>query len=416
MRTVIVIGGGAAGMMAAITAAEYGAQTVLVERNPRLGRKLGITGKGRCNLTNDAPLHEVLEQYPRGGRFLHSAMSRFPPQRTQEFFTGLGVPLKTERGNRVFPASDRALDVVDALRRELRRRNVRVITGRVTELVIGEGILHGVRLEDGTVLHAQCVIVATGGASYPATGSTGDGYSLAAAAGHRIVPPRPSLVGLETDDPDCAQMQGLSLRNVKIKVKNSRKKAVFTGFGELLFTHFGLSGPLILSASAVLEHFAREKYRVSIDCKPALTEQQLDARLLRDFSAAANREIQNVLGALLPRLMIPVVLRRANIPPETKIHDVTKAQRRALLETVKALSFTLTGPRPLEEAIVTAGGVALREVDPTSMASKLCPGLYFAGEVLDIDGFTGGFNLQAAWATGRAAGAAAAQAGKEQTK
>lgn len=287
-------------MMAAITAARAGAAVTLIERNEKVGRKLYITGKGRCNLTNRCPVEEALQNYPRGGRFLHSAMSRFSPEDTQAFFEGLGVPLKVERGNRVFPVSDRAADVIDALFYELRRLGVKTVTGRVTELLQTEGRAVGAALEDGRVLRAGAVIVATGGVSYPATGSTGDGYALARAAGHTLVPARASLVPLTAAGEDCPQMQGLSLRNVTLRVKNQRKKTVYEGFGELLFTHFGLSGPLVLSASACLQGFDKEKYSAIIDLKPALSEKQLDERILRDFGQNPNRDVQNVLGACCP--------------------------------------------------------------------------------------------------------------------
>jgi predicted Rossmann fold flavoprotein len=409
MKTVLVIGGGAAGMMAAIQAQRSGAKVTLVERNEKLGRKLYITGKGRCNLTNDCAPEEALKNYPGGARFLTGALHRFPPEETKAFFTQLGVPLKTERGNRVFPQSDRAADVIDALLRELRREGVEMLHGRVTELVLGEGSVAGAVLEGGKVLRADAVIVATGGVSYPATGSTGDGYTLAAQAGHKLTEPKASLVPLTVAGDECEQMMGLSLRNVELRIKNQKKKLVFQQFGELLFTHFGLSGPLILSASAHLRDFDKNRFSAIIDLKPALEEKKLDERILRDFAENQNRDFVNVLGGLLPRLMVPVVLRRTGIPPQTKVHDITKAQRRRLVEELKGFRLELTGTRPVAEAIVTAGGVKLKDVHPVTMESKLLSGLYFAGEVLDVDGYTGGFNLQAAWATGYAAGRAAAQ-------
>jgi predicted Rossmann fold flavoprotein len=409
MKTVLVIGGGAAGMMAAIQAQRSGAKVTLVERNEKLGRKLYITGKGRCNLTNDCAPEEALKNYPGGARFLTGALHRFPPEETKAFFTQLGVPLKTERGNRVFPQSDRAADVIDALLRELRREGVEMLHGRVTELVLGEGSVAGAVLEGGKVLRADAVIVATGGVSYPATGSTGDGYTLAAQAGHKLTEPKASLVPLTVAGDECEQMMGLSLRNVELRIKNQKKKLVFQQFGELLFTHFGLSGPLILSASAHLRDFDKNRFSAIIDLKPALEEKKLDERILRDFAENQNRDFVNVLGGLLPRLMVPVVLRRTGIPPQTKVHDITKAQRRRLVEELKGFRLELTGTRPVAEAIVTAGGVKLKDVHPVTMESKLVSGLYFAGEVLDVDGYTGGFNLQAAWATGYAAGRAAAQ-------
>ena len=405
---ILVIGGGAAGMMAAITAARHGAAVTLVERNEKMGRKLYITGKGRCNVTNDCSPEQALSQIPRGGRFLHSAMNRFPPEETKRFFRDLGVSLKTERGNRVFPVSDRSTDIIDALVRELRRRKVRIVHGRVSHILTnGQGVT-GVTMEDGNTLPGNRVILCTGGASYPATGSTGDGYRLAEELGHTIVPPRGSLVPLMAAGEDCARMQGLALKNVKIRIRNQKKKTVYEDFGELLFTHFGLSGPVILSASAHLDDFTKNGYTVTIDLKPALDDQQLDARLLREFQAQSNKSFGNALNGLLPRLMIPVILDRSGIPPQTKVHDLTRGQRRTLLELLKGFRIDLTGTRPVEEAIVTSGGVKLKEVDPATMASKLVPGLYIAGELLDADGYTGGFNLQIAWATGYAAGTHAA--------
>lgn len=407
-KQVLVVGGGAAGMMAAITAARQGASVTLVERNEKMGRKLYITGKGRCNVTNQCAAPEVLENIPHGNRFLYSAMNRFPPEATMTFFTELGVSLKTERGNRVFPVSDRAADIIDALVREMKRQRVSVVHGRVKQLNVEEGRVTGVTLEDGRVLSAACVVLATGGASYPATGSTGDGYQLASAVGHTVTPLQGSLVPLEEKGDTCAKMQGLALKNVRIKVVNQKKKVAFEGFGELLFTHFGLSGPLILSASAHLNRFDKNQYTVIIDLKPALEEKKLDERLLRDFQEQANKDFQNALGKLLPRLMIPVILDRSEIPPETKVHDITKAQRRRLLELLKGFRVEIQGLRPVEEAIITSGGIKTSEVNPTTMESKKVNGLYLAGELLDADGYTGGFNLQIAWATGYTAGLHAA--------
>ena len=401
---ILVIGGGAAGMMAAITAARQGASVSLVERNEKMGRKLYITGKGRCNVTNDCTPEQALSHIPHGNRFLHSAMNRFPPEETKVFFRELGVELKTERGNRVFPLSDRSTDIIDALVRELRRLRVQVIHGRVRCILAGEGGVTGALVEDGVQLLAEQVILCTGGASYPATGSTGDGYKLASDLGHTIVPVKGSLVPLVERGEDCAKMQGLALKNVLVKVKNQRKKTVFEDFGELLFTHFGLSGPVMLSASAHLDDFSKKQYTVIIDLKPALDEKKLDDRLVREFQNQANREFRNALGGLLPRLMIPVIVERSGIPPETKVHDLTKGQRRILLELLKGFRVELLGTRPVEEAIVTSGGVKLSEINPTTMESKKVNGLYVAGELLDADGYTGGFNLQIAWATGYAAG------------
>jgi hypothetical protein len=409
MRTeCIVVGGGAAGLMAAITAARAGAAVTLLERNQKVGRKLYITGKGRCNVTNRCSGEEVLRNTPCNGKFLYSSIERFPPSETMAFFQDLGVELKTERGNRVFPASDKSADIIDALFHELRRQKVKLIQARATGLETEHGAISAVETEEGT-FPCDRVILATGGVSYPLTGSTGDGYAMAHALGHTIVPPKGSLVPLCSDDPCCPQMQGLSLKNTGVRIKTAKGKTVYRDQGELLFTHFGLSGPVILSASAHLRAFDRETYTLVLDLKPALTEEKLDARLLREFEENSNRDMGNALGALLPRAMIPVVLERLDIPAQTKTHSVTRQQRRGLLELLKGFPITLTGPRPVEEAIITSGGVKVGEVDPKTMGSKLVPGLFFAGEILDVDAYTGGFNLQIAWATGHAAGLAAAQ-------
>ena len=404
---VIVIGGGAAGMMAARCAAAAGAAVTLLERNEKVGRKLYITGKGRCNLTNNCPPQQVLAHIPGNARFLTGAVHRMPPSAVMELFEELGVALKTERGSRVFPASDRAADVIDALWNDLRRRGVKVVRDRAAALELREGRACAVVGERGRY-EAGAVVLATGGASYPATGSTGDGYALAASAGHTIVEPRPSLVPLEVPGEECRRMQGLSLRNVELRMEDERGKTLFREKGELLFTHFGLSGPLVLSASAHLREFGRRRYTAHIDLKPALDEATLDARLVRELSAGANRDMSNLMGELLPRLMIAPVLERAGIPGERKAHDLTRGERRRLLETLKDFALPISAPRPLAEAIVTAGGVSVKEIDPRTMASKKVPGLFFAGEVMDVDGYTGGFNLHIAWATGAAAGESAA--------
>ncbi len=389
-------------MMAALTAAREGVSVTLLERNPKLGRKLYITGKGRCNVTNHCSVQEALDHTPRNSRFLYGAMTRTPPAWVEDFFEREGVPLKVERGNRVFPQSDRAADVIDALVRALRRSHVKVLQDRVRHIRIRDGAVCAVEGERGEY-PCQAVILATGGASYPATGSTGDGYEMARELGHTVVEGKPSLVPLEAEGDLCPRMQGLSLKNVVLKVKNRKGKVQFQEQGELLFTHFGLSGPLVLSASAHLRDFERDAYRAVIDLKPALDEEKLDARLVRELSEQANREMQNVAAALVPRLMIPVLLELAGIPPEQKAHDVTKGERRRLLETLKGLTIPIKGPRPIAEAIVTSGGVKTGEIDPKTMASKKVTGLFFAGELIDVDAYTGGFNLQIAWATGRAA-------------
>ena len=398
-----VVGGGAAGMMAAITAARQGCPVTLVERNPKLGRKLYITGKGRCNVTNHCSPEEVLAATPRNGKFLYSAVNHTPPAEVERFFEDLGVPLKVERGNRVFPQSDKAADIIDALFYELKRLKVPVLQTRVTGLRIQEDQVTALETEQGE-LEAGAVILATGGLSYPATGSTGDGHQMAAQAGHTVVEPKPSLVPLESPESFCAEMQGLALKNVTLTVKNQKGKTLYREQGEMLFTHFGISGPLVLSASAHMRNFEKDQYTCIIDLKPALDEPALDARLVRELSQGANRDMSNLMGSLLPRLMIPVVLRLSGIPGEKKAHDVTREERRRLLELLKAFPVPVSSPRPIAEAIVTSGGVKVGEVDPKTMASKNVKGLYFAGELLDVDAYTGGFNLQIAWCTGRAAG------------
>lgn len=408
-NSLIVIGGGAAGMMAAISAARLGVSVFLIERNPKVGRKLYITGKGRCNVTNHCSADEVLANIPRNSRFLYSAMSRTPPAQVEDFFQQLGVPLKVERGNRVFPKSDKSADIIDALFWELRRLKVPIVQTRAMSLKCEDGRVGAVETEAG-LLPCRGVILATGGCSYPTTGSTGDGYRMAQEWGHTVVPPKPSLVPLESPDEVCGQMQGLALKNVVLTVKNKKKKTVYQEQGELLFTHFGLSGPLVLSASAHMRDFDKDSYLCQINLKPALDETTLDARLVRELTENANKDMDNVLGALLPRLMIPVMLARADIPGHRKAHDLTRGERRRLLELFQCFPVEISGPRPIDEAIITSGGVKVSEVDPKTMASKKAAGLYFAGEILDVDAYTGGFNLQIAWATGRAAGESAAGA------
>ena len=404
---IVVVGGGAAGMMAAICAARQGASVTLVERNQKVGRKLYITGKGRCNVTNHCSPEEVRAATPRNGKFLCSALERTPPAWVEAFFEELGVKLKVERGSRVFPASDKSADIIDALFFELKRLNVSIVHDRVSGLCLQDGRVRAVEMGEGRELSGipcKAVILATGGLSYPATGSTGDGLWMAEELGHTLVDIKPSLAPLESPDPFCAQMQGLALKNVVLTVKNQKKKTVFQEQGELLFTHFGLSGPLVLSASAHMRNFDKEQYTCAIDLKPALDEAALDARLVRELAAGANKDMDNLLGALAPRLLVPVLLERADIPNHKKAHDLTKQERRRLLERFKCFTVAVAGPRPIDEAIITSGGVKVSEVDPKTMQSKKVPGLFFAGEMLDVDAYTGGFNLQIAWATGRAAG------------
>lgn len=401
----IIIGGGPAGMFAAITAAQRGSTVLLLERNDRLGKKLLITGKGRCNVTNDCTAQEILQNVPRNGRFLYSAMNTFPPERIKEFFEENGCPLKTERGNRVFPVSDRSQSVLEALQRAMRRNHVDVLTRRVKEILTADGAVAGVRTEKETI-SCKWVILATGGLSYPTTGSTGDGYRMAQALGHTVTACEGSLVPLETEGPDCPEMQGLSLRNCGVKLLDAKGKVLYKDFGELLFTHFGVSGPTVLSAST---HLKGEGCRLIIDLKPALDEGKLNDRILRDLDMYKNRAMENALTDLLPRSMIPVVLRRLNIDPAMQANSLNKQQRRSLVELLKAFPITITGKRPVSEAIITSGGVKVSEIDPKTMQSKKVPGLYFAGELIDCDAYTGGFNLQIAWATAYAAGVAVSE-------
>ena len=396
----IIIGGGPAGMFAAITAAQKGAKVLILERNDRLGKKLLITGKGRCNVTNNCTAQEILQNVPRNGRFLYSAMEAFPPEKIMAFFEENGCALKTERGNRVFPVSDRSQSVLEALQKAMRRENVTVKTARVKSILTDNGAVSGVRTEQETI-EGCAVLLATGGMSYPTTGSTGDGYAMAQRLGHTVIEAQGSLVPLETEGVDAQDMQGLSLRNCGVKLLDAKGKKLFTDFGELLFTHFGVSGPTVLSSSC---HLKGENCRLVLDLKPALEEGKLDARILRDLDMYKNRSMENALTDLLPRSMIPVVLRRIGVDPMMQANSFTKQQRRALVEQLKAFSLTVTGKRPVAEAIITSGGIKVSEIDPKTMQSKKVPGLYFAGEIIDCDAYTGGFNLQIAWATAYAAG------------
>ena len=397
---VVVVGGGPAGMFAAITAAQQGCKVLLLEKNDRLGKKLLITGKGRCNVTNACQTQEVLQNVPRNGRFLYSAMEAFPPQQVMDFFEENGCPLKVERGNRVFPVTDKSVSVLDCLVAKLRQTGVTVKTACVKEILTNGYTVTGVRTAKETVFCAK-VILATGGLSYPTTGSSGDGYAMAQQLGHTIVPTEGSLVPLETEGTDCADMQGLSLRNVSVKLLNEKGKVLYKDFGELLFTHFGVSGPTVLSASA---HLKGSRCKLSVDLKPALDEGKLNERILRDLEQYQNRAMENALTDLLPRSMIPVVLRRLGVDPHLQANSFTKEQRRALIELLKNFTVVITGKRPVAEAIITSGGIKTAQIDPKTMESKLIKGLYFAGEIIDCDAYTGGFNLQIAWATAYASG------------
>lgn len=408
MPNIVVIGGGAAGLMAAGTAAAYGLEVAVIEHMPRPARKVMITGKGRCNLTNNTDLKGLVSATVTGGRFMYSAFSAFSAEDTMALFERLGVPLKTERGNRVFPQSDRAVDIVDALKRYA--ETAEIISGKAVEIIANSGRVTAVKLDNGMEISADAVILATGGKSYPATGSDGSGYLIAEKLGHTITPLSPSLIPLVTHEGYVAALQGLTLKNVEIKVfKEEKKTPIYTDFGEMLFTHFGLSGPLILSASANMRDIGETKYKIEIDLKPALDEQTLDARILKDFAQFSNKDFGNSLDQLLPKKLIPVIIKLCGINPHKKVNAVTREERRILVHTLKHLTVTVTGTRPIEEAVITSGGIDLREVNPKTMESKLIEGLYFAGEILDVDAYTGGFNLQVAFSTGYLSGSSAAE-------
>lgn len=410
-KKVLVIGAGAAGLLAAAAAAQNGADVTVAERNERPARKVMITGKGRCNVTNCCTmLNDLVSAVPENGRFLSSAFARFMPADTMEMFESLGVPLKVERGSRVFPVSDKAVDIVDALVKNAVQSGAKIIHERVSSLLIEEGRVFGAEFESGGKFLADSVIVATGGVSYPLTGSTGDGYEFAKQAGHNIIDPKPSLVALVCHEGFCSDLQGLSLRNVEISVINTENyHEVYRDFGEMLFTHFGVSGPVILSASSHLKDIKSGKYEIHIDLKPALSYEQLDARVKRDFLECSNKNFINALDKLLPKKLVPVIVRLTGIKPSTKVNQITRNQRAILVNALKDLKVTVLRTRPVEEAIITRGGVETKQIDPRSMRSKLVSGLYFAGEVIDVDAYTGGFNLQIAFSTGRLAGQSAAK-------
>lgn len=410
-KKVIVVGAGAAGTMAAGAAAENGADVLLLERNEKIARKVMITGKGRCNVTNNAgDIQSMISNIPGNGRFLYGAFSAFDYNDTIDFFEKLGVPLKTERGNRVFPVSDKAVDIVDALNRYITDGGVKRKTARVVDLIMENGAVIGVKTENGDTFRADAVIVATGGLSYPKTGSTGDGYELAKSVGHTVTPLRPSLSALVCREGICSECMGLSLKNVAIRVvDNKTKKEIYSDFGEMLFTHFGVSGPMILSASAHMRELTPERYSIYIDLKPALNHEKLDERILRDLSQNSNKSISNILSLLLPKSMISPVLRLSHIKPSQKANQLTKEMRKELVDTVKSVKLTVMDFNDISEAIVTSGGIKINEINPKTMESKICRGLYFAGEVIDCDGYTGGFNLQIAFSTGHLAGISASQ-------
>ena len=405
---IVIIGGGPAGLMAAAAAASMGATVRIIEKNSYLGRKLGITGKGRCNITNSADILEFIPNIPVNGKFMHSAFYAFSNVDMIELLARYGVETKTERGGRVFPVTDKAKTVVDALKRYAKDMGVRAIQDEVVSVTKTEAGF-SLRLKEHGKLSCLKVIIATGGASYPQTGSTGDGYRFAKELGHTVVPPKPSLVPLTAKGSLPKKLMGLSLKNVSVCITEESGKKVYEDFGEMLFTHYGVSGPMILSASAHLRDFGQKKYTLSIDLKPALDEQTLDKRILRDFESNLNKDFLHSLDALLPQKMIPVIIENSGIDPRKKVRDIKKEERQKLVYAIKHLCLELTGTRPIAEAIITSGGVSVKEIHPKTMESKLVPGLYFAGEVIDVDAYTGGFNLQIAYSTGHLAGLSCAK-------
>lgn len=410
MKKIIIIGGGAAGMMAAIAAAQNGCHVDLFEKNEKLGKKIYITGKGRCNVTNASDMETMLNQVVTNRKFLYSAFYRFTNEDMMKLLEQCGCPLKVERGNRVFPVSDKSSDVISALQGELKRLHVSIhLRKEVQQLLTSsdsesKNVCSGIQLADGKKYYADAVIVATGGISYPSTGSTGDGYRFAKAVGHRITEQRPALVPLTVQEAWVKELQGLSLRNVEVTIFSGKKK-LYQEFGEMLFTHFGVSGPAVLSASSIVgKKLEKQPLTMQIDLKPALSEEQLDARILRDFNAAKNKQFKNALGGLYPAKLIPVIIRLTEISPDKPVNEILRPERQKIISITKKLSLTLTGVRDYNEAIITQGGINIKEINPTTMESKLVSGLYFVGEVLDLDALTGGYNLQIAWSTGYAAG------------
>lgn len=400
----IVIGAGPSGMMAAGQAAAKGKRVILIDKNSSPGKKLGITGKGRCNVTNYCDNDDFISSVVSNGSFLYSAINAFSCYDTYSFFEEMGVPLKIERGNRVFPKSDKAGDIVEALKRYCLNNSCEFIKGEAASVITERGKATGVELSDGTQICATSVVIASGGKSYPQTGSDGSGYKLAQKCGHDVVRPTPSLVPLTSKDPCCKRLQGLSLRNVSINLTDHSGKSLYKDFGEMLFTHFGVSGPMILSASSHIEDINEAGLTLTIDLKPALNEEKLNSRVLRDLKYFANKDFANSLHKLLPNKIIPVIVKRTDISPETKCHSITREQRQRLVKLIKGFSVSIDGFRPIQEAIITRGGVDVRRIDPKTMQSKLIKGLFFAGEVMDTDAYTGGFNLQIAFSTGYVAG------------
>lgn len=413
MKKIVIIGGGAAGLMAASSAAfclkDEPYSITIVEKNSRPARKVMITGKGRCNVTNNCDVNTLIANTPKNGKFLYSAFNNFTSYDTMTYFESMGVPLKTERGNRVFPVSDKAVDIVDALIKPV-QKNCNIIEGTAETVIAPNGKVTAVKLADGRILDADSVIISTGGMSYPVTGSTGDGYKMAKMLGHTVTDLTPSLVGLECHEGFCTRLAGLSLKNVTLSVfETGKKKPLYKEMGEMLFTHTGISGPLTLSASAHLRYMGKKEYFAEIDLKPALDDAQLDKRILRDFEESLNRDFANSLDKLLPKSIIPVIINMSGISPHTKVNQISREQRLSLINAIKHFRVTITSFRPIEEAIITSGGISVKEIDPATMMSKLVDGLFFAGEVIDVDAYTGGFNLQIAFSTGFLAGENAAK-------
>ena len=408
MKKIVIIGGGAAGLLAAYSAAlkyQGKARITVIEKNERPARKLMITGKGRCNVTNNCYIDTLIANVPKNGKFLFSAFSGFSSFDTMRLFESLGVPLKTERGNRVFPVSDKAVDIVDALVGAVRKSGVKLVRGVAEKIIVSDGAVTGVKNENGEIYPADSVILATGGMSYPLTGSTGDGYKMAKELSHTVTELKPSLVPLTVHEGFCSRLAGLSLKNVTLSVfEEGKKKPVFSELGEMLFTHFGISGPLTLSASSHMRKMGKTVYTAYIDLKPALSEQQLDSRILRDFDEEKNKDFANSLDKLLPKSIISVIIALSGIEPSLKVNQISREMRAELCRVIKALPLHITGFRPIEEAIITGGGISVKEINPSTMESKLVKGLYFAGEIIDADAYTGGFNLQIAFSTGFAAG------------
>ncbi|MBR4100050.1 MAG: NAD(P)/FAD-dependent oxidoreductase [Clostridia bacterium] len=406
MKNIVIIGGGAAGLMAAITAsAKKGNNVTVIEKNERAGRKLMITGKGRCNVCNNCDIDTLIANIPKNAKFLYSAFSALPPQELMSLFEKWGVALKTERGNRVFPVSDKAVDIVDALVNTAKKQGVKTVNSTAEKLMTRDNKIIGVKLTNGNILSADSVILATGGMSYPLTGSTGDGYTMASAFGHTVTELKPSLVPLNIHEGFCTRLSGLSLKNITLSVfEDGKKKPLFCEMGEMLFTHFGISGPLVLSASSHIRYMGKKQYSAFIDLKPALSVEQLDNRILRDFGELQNKDFTNSLDKLLPKSLIPVIVKLSGIDGGKKVNQISREERARLCSIIKGLQLHITGFRPIEEAIITSGGISVKEIDPKTMESKIINGLYFAGEIIDVDAYTGGFNLQIAFSTGYMAG------------